>query len=98
MSYFVRLRAEAEHDLKSVAAWYERQKYQLGQEFLDELMKVRRTLSESPLMYAAVYRQTHRAVFKRFPFGVYYRVEGDEVVIVAIMHGSRHPRRWHGRI
>ena len=62
MSYFVRLHPEAEHDLNSAAAWYERQQYQLGQEFLDEFMKVRRTLSESPLIYAVVYRQTHRAV------------------------------------
>ena len=97
MNYTVRLRPEAEHDLSSAAAWYERQQYQLGQEFLDEFMKVRRTLAESPLIYAVVYRQTHRAVLNRFPFGVYFRVEGDEVVIVAVMHGSRHPKRWHGR-
>ena len=39
MNYTVRLRPEAEHDLSSTAAWYERQQYKLGQEFLDEFMK-----------------------------------------------------------
>ena len=97
MSYTVRLRPEAEQDLRSAAAWYERQQAQLGQEFLDEFVKVRVMLAETPLIYAAIYRKTHRVVLNRFPFGVFFRVEAHEVVIVAIMHGSRHPTRWHGR-
>ena len=52
MSYTVRLRPEAEQDLRSAAAWYERQQAQLGQEFLDEFVKVRVTLAETPLIYS----------------------------------------------
>jgi plasmid stabilization system protein ParE len=48
-------------------------------------------------MYPDLHRQTRRALLSRFPFGVYYRLEGGEAVIVAIMHGSRNPRRWQTR-
>jgi plasmid stabilization system protein ParE len=33
----------------------------------------------------------------RFPFGIYFRVEQAQIVVVAIIHGSRHPRRWQSR-
>jgi plasmid stabilization system protein ParE len=33
----------------------------------------------------------------RFPFGIYFRVEQIDIVVVAVMHGSRHPLRWQDR-
>jgi len=33
----------------------------------------------------------------RFPFGIYFRVERSQLVILAVIHGSRHPRRWRSR-
>ncbi|MGH8497384.1 MAG: hypothetical protein ACRERV_01015 [Methylococcales bacterium] len=48
-------------------------------------------------MYAVVDRATKRAVINRFPFGIYYRVENATIVVIAVMHGSRNPRRWKNR-
>ena len=31
------------------------------------------------------------------PFAVFYRVEDDSILVIAVMHGSRHPRRWKER-
>jgi plasmid stabilization system protein ParE len=33
----------------------------------------------------------------RFPFGIYFRVEQSQIIVVAVIHGSRHPRRWQSR-
>jgi plasmid stabilization system protein ParE len=39
-----------------------------------------------------------RALLSRFPFGIFYRLEGGAVVVVlAILHGSRRPRSWGER-
>ena len=54
-------------------------------------------ISERPALYPMVHRQTRRALMHRFPFGIYYRVETALLVVVAVMHGSRHPRRWQSR-
>lgn len=35
-------------------------------------------------LYANMHRRTRRALTERFPFGVYYRIESDCVVVVAV--------------
>ncbi len=97
MTLEVRLRPEAEQDLSDAATWYEEQLPALGHQFLDRVLQTFSTISETPLMYPVVHRNTRRALVHRFPFGVYYRVEDTAIVVVAVMHGSRHPRRWKTR-
>lgn len=97
MRYAVRLRPEAERDLAAAASWYEQQRAGLGQEFLDEFVAMQDRLSDTPLIWPVIHRKTHRALLNRFPFGVYFRIDGADVVIVAVMHGSRNPSRWHDR-
>ena len=93
----VRLRPEADRDVAAAASWYEQQRRGLGQEFLDEFLAISAKLSEFPAAYPTVHRKTSRALLNRFPFAVFFRRVGEDVVIVAVMHGSRHPNRWRGR-
>jgi plasmid stabilization system protein ParE len=93
----VRLRREAEEDLEEAATWYESQRPGLGQQFLDEVLASLTTIAELPLGYAVLYRNTRRVWMRRFPFGIFYQVENDGVIVIAVIHGSRHPRRWQGR-
>ena len=97
MSYRVHLRPEAETDIEEAATWYAMQREGLGDEFLDEVQSICETISENPNMYPVLHRHAHRAVIHRFPFGIYYRIEEKSVVVVAVMHGSRHPKRWKKR-
>ena len=97
MTLEVRLRPEAEQDLADAAAWYEEQRQGLGHEFLDEVLAMLSSIAETPLMLPHVHRNTRRAIIHRFPFGVYFRVEDATIVVVAVMHGSRNPRRWKNR-
>jgi plasmid stabilization system protein ParE len=97
MTLAVRLRPEAELDVRDAASWYEAQLPGLGHQFLDELTTTLSSAADSPLMYPAVHRRIRRALVHRFPFGVYYVVEDSFIVILAVMHGSRHPRRWKSR-
>ena len=97
MTLELRLRPEAELDLADAALWYEEQGQRLGHQFLDEVLAVFSTIAEAPLMYPIVHRNTRRALIHRFPFGIYYRIETSAIVVVAVMHGSRNPRRWKSR-
>jgi plasmid stabilization system protein ParE len=96
MNRIVRLREEAERDLAAAAAWYEQQRAGLGHESLDEALSAFHLIAEQALSYPVVHRNS-RALMTYFPFGVYFRVEQPQIVVVAIIHGSRHPRRWQGR-
>lgn len=94
MSLPIRIRAEAEQDLQTAAAWYEEQMHGLGNEFLDEIFRALQRLAEQPELYPPLHRDTRRVLAHRFPFGVFYRIETDCIVVVAVLHGSRDPQAW----
>jgi plasmid stabilization system protein ParE len=94
----VRLRPEAEQDLVEAATWYEVNQPGLGQQFLDEVQETLSSISEQPLAYTLVYRSVRRALLSRFPFGVFYVMSDPTLIVVAVLHGSRHPRSWKGRL
>jgi len=97
MTLEVRVRPEAEHDLAEAAVWYEEQHAGLGAQFLDEVLAVTSTIAEMPRLYAILHRNTRRALMHRFPFGIYYQVDDAGIIVIAVMHGSRHPQKWKER-
>ncbi|MBS0571620.1 MAG: type II toxin-antitoxin system RelE/ParE family toxin [Proteobacteria bacterium] len=97
MNLPLRVRPEAAADLQEAATWYEQQRPGLGGEFLDAVLAVFAGISQQPEIHAIVHRQTRRALTARFPFAVFYRIESKYVVVVAVMHGRRDPRRWKTR-
>jgi plasmid stabilization system protein ParE len=76
MTLLLRARPEAEQDIEEAATWYEQQRLGLGREFLDEVLRVFERLSGQPALYPEVHRKTRRALTQRFPFCVYYRLQG----------------------
>jgi plasmid stabilization system protein ParE len=96
VTFEVRFRHEAEQDMAEAALWYEQQQRGLGQDFLDEALAVFMRRAETPHGYELVHRSARRALLRRFPFAVFYTFEED-VVILAVLHGSRHPRHWMRR-
>jgi plasmid stabilization system protein ParE len=97
MTFVVRLRAEAENDIQDAAVWYESQRVRLGHDFLDAIEASFTRISENPLQFPVLYRGTRRALLSRFPFGVFFRAEGQTIVVLAVMHASRNPIRWRER-
>jgi plasmid stabilization system protein ParE len=97
VSFEVTFRPEAEADLEDAAVWYESQRTGLGHSFLDEVESLTRTLAEQPLAFPLLYRNTRRALLRRFPFALFYRVMEQRVLVLAVLHGSRHPRLWKSR-
>jgi plasmid stabilization system protein ParE len=97
MTFVVRLRAEAENDIQDAAVWYESQRVRLGHDFLDAIEASFTRISENPLQFPILYRGTGRALLSRFPFGVFFRTEGQTIVVLAVMHASRNPVRWRER-
>lgn len=94
----VRVREEAEIDLEEAASWYEAQQSGLGHQFLDQVLMALEDIGASPESFPVVYRQTRRALTRRFPFAVFYTIFESEVVVIAILHGSRSPGNWKSRM
>lgn len=81
---------EAEQDLINGFSFYQRQQQGLGHYFLDSLFSD----LESLKVYAGahpIHYGFHRLLAKRFPFAVYYMVEGDLVRVYPILDCRRDP-------
>ena len=50
-----------------------------------------------PELHAAIYKEVRRSFIHQFPYAVFYRVEEDRVVVIAVMHTRRDPGRWQSR-
>lgn len=98
MSFTVYVRRAAELDLAEAQMWYEEQQVGLAAKFHLELDRVFARLTETPLIYPAVYRNIRRAVLHRFPFLVWYHVEGSVVTVLACTHGKAAPSKVRRRL
>lgn len=97
MKYRLLIRRQAQSDLRQAARWYEEQNSGLGREFVTEVEVALNRIAENPLQYQVLYREVRRAALRKFPYGIFYRVEQDSLVVLAIMHLHRDPTSWQDR-
>lgn len=99
MSFVVKKLPLAEQDALDAAIWYEKRQSGLGGELLNEVDRAVTALSDSALHNRVRFADVRRAAVQRFKFyGIYYIVREEEVWILAIFHGRRHPRVLHERV
>ena len=91
------VRPAAAADIDEAYLWYEGQRPGLGNEFLIAAQAVNEAIAQHPYLYPVVHRNTRRALFRRFPYALYYRIYDEVVVVVACMHGRRSSKRWQSR-
>ena len=87
----------AEADVQEAFEWYEAQRAGLGEAFRRALNIGVSSVQQQPDGYAVVHRDSRRFLLPTFPYGLYYRVMEESIVVVACMHGKRHPRTWRSR-
>lgn len=98
MSRRLIVRPEAEAEITDAFDWYEARVSGLGSEFLLCVAAVFNSILRAPQQYPRVHKTVRRALTRRFPYGVFF-VENDErVVVLAVFHARRNPKRWQDRI
>jgi toxin ParE1/3/4 len=81
-----------EADLRGASLWYEEQQAGLGARFEAEAHLHLRRLPADALLYAVRFANIRRLNLKRFPYGVFYFVAGDEAVVLGVLHAARDTR------
>ena len=79
-------------DLADGRDFYERQGVGLGEYFLDSLFSD----IDSLALYAGIHRKIfefHRLLSKRFPYGIYYQFNDDNVIVYRVLDLRRNPRK-----
>jgi plasmid stabilization system protein ParE len=92
------VRPQAEIDVADAVAWYEDQRAGLGNQLLDEIESVMERVVHSPFQFPQIRDEVRRALLRRFPYSVYFRMSHETVDIIAVLHQHRDPRTWQTRV
>jgi len=90
----VRFTSTAEAELKAAMEFYQSAQTGLGAEFLAEVEATTNLIESFPLAWSPLSPRTRRCRTHRFPYGLFYQIRSDEILIVAVMDLRRDPRRW----
>ena len=93
----VRFLSVAEREMRDAFDWYKRQSLGLGAEFLAELDQAVGRIRRYPRSCPVLKDGIRRALLSRFPYGLWYAIETDAVVMYAVAHLHRQPRYWTDR-
>ncbi len=91
-------RKAAERDVERIEDWYERRRPGLGDAFREALGEAVDQIASRPLMYPALYQENRRVLLHRFPYKLWYRLEGKGVIVLACIHGKRRPQYERTRL
>ena len=82
---------EVSQDLKIAKEFYEKQSFGLGTYFLDSILSD----IESLWLYGGIHEKTfglYRLLSKRFPYGIYYDLQQNSVIVVAVLDLRQNPK------
>jgi hypothetical protein len=93
----VRILDEAEQDLLDGYRFYESQRQGLGSEFLESLFLDIDSLDVRAGIHPQYFGH-YRLLARRFPFAMYYRIDGNTVCVQAVLDCRRNPTRAKKRM
>jgi toxin ParE1/3/4 len=88
------LHAEVLAEIQGAAEYYESRKVGLGIQFLHVLGETFDRITRNPLAWFPVDEDIRRCLTRVFPYGVYYSVESEYVLVLAVAHVAREPGYW----
>jgi len=93
-----RFHPEALKEYEGSTRYYRAINPQLAQSFVHEIEKSITQIQLNPMAWIMVEEDVRRFLVQRFPFGIYFTLEPDHFLIVAVMHLSRQPGYWKERM
>ena len=88
---------EAEKEFLEAINYYEDRERGLGYDFAIEVFATIQNIVIYPTAWPALEVGVRRCLVHRFPYGVIYSIEQEEIFVLAVMHLHRHPDYWKNR-
>ena len=88
---------EAEAEFIQAIEYYEECEADLGYDFAVEVYSAIERTMAYPKAWPIIEEDIRRSLVRRFPYGILYAEEDEELFIVAAMHLHRDPDYWKHR-
>ena len=98
MPYQLSISEDAKFDILDAFLWYEDQREGLGLRFEVSIEASLQKISTNPKSFQSRYDDVHVHFIQRFPYGIHYLIEKDEVKVIGVFHTSRDPINWNERL
>ena len=95
--FAVELIAEAEEELREAFLWYFERSSMAADAFRTVIVAVIDALADNADMWPMNEDGLRYRVLSRFPYTVWYELQGDSVTILAVAHQHRRPGYWMAR-
>jgi toxin ParE1/3/4 len=92
MQYELILQPEAIQEIEIAHEWYEHQKMNLGQAFIEELELSLAKIEKYPHQYGFANKWVRKVKLNKFPFNIIFEVEEDKIYVYSVLHTSKKPR------
>jgi hypothetical protein len=89
---------DAEIEFNHSIDYYKEISQNLGLDFTSEVYKSIQRISSHPSAWSSIETSIRRILVNRFPFGVLYSHQQDNIYIIAIMNLHREPNYWKDRL
>jgi toxin ParE1/3/4 len=89
---------EAELELNEAKTYYGSENIEIAGVFVQEVDRVLRQIAQFPHSGPRRFIILRRCGMNRFPYGIFYRVFSDHILVVSISHASRRPGYWRRRV
>jgi toxin ParE1/3/4 len=66
--------------------------------FSNNFVTPNQRILKNPLGYQELHSGIRRALTRQFPYAIYFSIEGDTILILAVLHTARDPAEWQRRI
>lgn len=93
-----RFHEAAEAEYHADIRFYRRIDPELGRAFVSEVEASIERIRQSLLMHSPIGGNLRRCRVRRFRHAVIYEIQSDGIFIWAVMHTSREPGYWKGRL
>jgi toxin ParE1/3/4 len=88
---------ETEAEFIAAIDYYEDQEVGLGYDFSAEVFAAIQSIVKYSEAWPIIEEEVRRCLVNRFPYGVLYSIEQNEIFVLAVMNLHRHPDYWKHR-
>ncbi len=98
MDYKIALLPKAIDDFNASIDWYASINLLLAQQFISEIENSFKLILNNPFLFQTSVGDFKVVNTERFPFKIVYRIQANDIVIIAIFHHKRNPKKITARI
>lgn len=89
---------EADEEFREAARYYESEAAGVGLSFIAAVHKAVDEIVELPLATQVYRADIRKKVLRHFSYNLFYAIETDIIVIVAVAHHRKRPNYWLARL